>query len=642
MYRMGITMIVFCLMMSACIAGGTRVFITTPEQLAIPGDAPPMLLSNNKVYALQDTIYINKNEFAKSRNYGFNLKSGSQTQWIRLTVYNTDTTETEAIAELTNPFLNHVKFYALIAGNISDSLITGSGYDFSRRYKEHPNFLYSMLIPAKSAIHCYISIQTGNVSGDFRLIVWNKEKRNEYQLSETKYLSYFFIINISFLLLIGLAISLTRQRYHWYYFIYALFGFIYIYAEVGLGFKNIWPHHPKVQSICILLIANIYQIFGLLFVRKYFNTAERLPVTDKILNILIITGLAFEITVAGGLLFQYTLPKWFVLVNTLLFVLSGFAVFLVAALSVKFKTLRSDAIWFIIGFTPHAICILQLCLRPFGLFNNNNETWFKNIAPVYIDTLHPPNLLFWAVLWEVVIVFWLIIKRLKRLYEENSIMMKQLAFQREKNMSTLLSGIEKERQRIAQELHDGSGVALSALKMKLHILKENRAPESHVQHISGLMKEVDRIYEDIRGISHNLMPKTLSKLGLYPAIDELVNQFRTAAPQIKFSYYKKTSANHFSETAKINIFRIIQELLANVVKHSEATEVTLQLIKHSDSLMISVEDDGKGFDTREVKNGIGLTSVESRVQILNGTLSIDAAPQNGTFISVFLPVTGLN
>ncbi|HMR83783.1 MAG TPA: hypothetical protein PKE30_11655, partial [Niabella sp.] len=62
----------------------------------------------------------------------------------------------------------------------------------------------------------------------------------------------------------------------------------------------------------------------------------------------------------------------------------------------------------------------------------------------------------------------------------------------------------------------------------------------------------------------------------------------------------------------------------------------------SDSLMISVEDDGKGFDTREVKNGIGLTSVESRVQILNGTLSIDAAPQNGTFISVFLPVTGLN
>lgn len=626
-------------MVSACIAGRQDVTMQHP---AIPGKAPSALLPDNKVFTLQDTIHISKNEFTKSTNYGFNLKSGNKIQWIQLTVYNTDTTETEAVIELTNPFLNHVKFYTAIAGNISDSLITGSVYDFNRRYKEHPNFFYNLLIPAGSAIHCYISIQTGNVSGDFRLIVWNKEKRNEYQLSETKYLSYFFIINISFLFLIGLAISLTRQRYHWYYFIYALFGFIYIYAEVGLGFKNIWPHDPRFQNVCILLIANIYQIFGLLFVRKYFNTAERLPVTDKILNILIITGLTFEIIVAGSLLFQYTLPKWFVLVNTLLFVLSGLAVFLVAALSVKFKILRSDAIWFIIGFTPHAVSILQLCLRPFGLFNNNNETWFKNIAPVYIDTLHPPNLLFWAVLWEVVIVFWLIIKRLKRLYEENSIMIKQLAFQREKNMSTLLAGIEKERQRIAQELHDGSGVALSALKMKLHILKENKVPESHVQHISGLMKDVDRIYEDIRGISHNLMPKTLSKLGLYPAIDELVNQFRTAAPQIKFNYYRKTSANHFSETATINIFRVIQELLANVVKHSEATEVTLQLIKHSDSLMISVEDDGKGFDTREVKSGIGLTSVESRVQMLNGTLSIDAAPQNGTFISVFLPVSGLN
>lgn len=209
-------------------------------------------------------------------------------------------------------------------------------------------------------------------------------------------------------------------------------------------------------------------------------------------------------------------------------------------------------------------------------------------------------------------------------------------------MQTLLTGVEQERQRIAQELHDGSGVALSALKMQLQVLKENIGTADATDNISRLMKEVDRVYEDIRNISHNLMPKTLSKLGLYPAIDELLNQFRIAAPQTRFNYFRKISSNHFSETAKINIFRMIQELLTNVVKHANAAEVSLQLIKHNDALMISVEDDGSGFDQRENKNGIGLTSLESRVQMLNGTLSIDSSIQSGTFISIFLPLTNLN
>lgn len=86
---------------------------------------------------------------------------------------------------------------------------------------------------------------------------------------------------------------------------------------------------------------------------------------------------------------------------------------------------------------------------------------------------------------------------------------------------------------------------------------------------------------------------------------------------------------------------MVQELLTNIVKHSGAKEVSLQLIRHNDSLMISVEDDGVGFNLRETRNGIGLTSVESRVQIFEGTLSIDSAPQNGTFVSILLPIKNI-
>lgn len=594
----------------------------------------------NNVKNIRDVILLDSNH-NESESFGFNLRLSSQSNWIICTVENTDSLAAQSIIELTNPFLKTVRFYTLDSLTVTDSLITGAQFAFNQRPKNHPNFQYVLVIPAHEKRRCLVNVEVGNVSGDFKLIISNKDKRNDYQLTETKYLSYFFIINISFLFLIGIAILLTRQRYHWYYFIYALFGFFYIYAEIGLGFKNIWPQKPFLQSTCILLIANIYQVFGLLFVNKYFNTKARLPFLYKLLSILVLSGLFYELVVFAYTLFHASLPKWIVQTNTIIFVISGICVFFVAGTSIKFKTLRSDAIWFIIGFTPHAISILQLCLRPFGLFNNTQEAWFRKIAPVYIDTIHPPNFLFWAVLWEVIIVFWLIINRLRLLYEENNRMMAQLSFQREKNLRTLLTGVEKERQRIAQELHDGSGVALSALKMKLNVLKDGQQ-QNDSNKVSDLMKDVDRIYDDIRNISHNLMPKTLSKLGLYPAIDELVNQFRLAAPQIKFNYFRKVQTNNYSENAKINIFRMIQELLTNVVKHSEAKEVTLQIIKHADALMISIEDDGKGFDSRETKSGIGLTSLESRVQMLNGNLSIDAAPQNGTFISINIPLGALN
>lgn len=598
------------------------------------------LLGTYPVKKIPGVINIANGNNNKPVNFGYNLKLGSVNNWLQCEIRNSDTLSSEAIIELTNPFLNRIRFYTFDSARLIDYMVCGAGYAFNDRQKNHPNFQYSIPLPPGKKITCLIAIDAGNVSGDFKLMIWNKESRNEFQLIETKYLSYFFIINISFLLLIGIAIFITKQRFHWYYFVYALFGFIYIYVEVGLGFKNVWPDDPFLQSISILLVANIYQIFGLLFVKKYFNTKAKMPVLSVFLTLLIYTGLVFEFTILGFIIFHHHLPVWFVFSNTIVFILSGFVVFSIAAFSIWLRNLRSDAVWFILGFTPHAISILQLCLRPFRLYNTTDELWFKQLSPIYIDTIHPPNFLLWSVLWESIIVFLLIIKRLRLLYEENNRMTRQLASQREKNMQTLLSGVENERQRIAQELHDGSGVALSALKMKLNLLKENKSNQDEAN-IHNLMKEVDRIYEDIRSISHNLMPKTLSKLGLFPAIEELINQFRIAAPQIKFNYYKKIEIVSLSENAKINIFRMVQELLTNIVKHSAAKEVSLQLIRHNDSLMISVEDDGIGFDTRETKNGIGLTSVESRVQMFEGTMAIDSAPQNGSFISIFLPIMNL-
>lgn len=615
-------------------------FLSKDGKAYFQSESTDSITTASLIKRISDTIVIKNVNPAIPLSLGFNLKLGSKNNRLAFVLKNEDTLQSEAIVELTNPFLDLIKLYTYNSEKVTDSIICGAMYIYKYRLRNHPNFQFLIKLLPGQTLTCLMNIDVGNVSGDFKFMAWNRQSRNEFKLTETKYLDYFFIINISFLLLIGIAIFITKQRFHWYYFVYALFGFIYIYTEVGLGFKNLWPKHPYFHSISILFIANIYQIFGLLFIKRYFNTEARFPMLDRILVSLVYAGILFELTIFGFASFQSTIPLWFVKSNTIIFILSGLIVFSTAVFSIRIKNLKSDSIWFIIGFSPHAFSILQLCLRPFALYNTTDELWFKQIAPIYIDTIHPPNLLLWAVLWESIIVFLLIIKRLRILYEENIRMTRQLALQRERNMQTLLTGVENERKRIAQELHDGSGVALSALKMKLNVLKENPG-DLKASQISGLMKDVDHIYEDIRNISHNLMPKTLSKLGLFPAIDELVNQFRIAAPQIKFNLYKKAETIVLNENAKINIFRMVQELLTNIVKHSGAKDVSLQLIRHNDSLMISVEDDGVGFNFRETRNGIGLTSVESRVQIFEGTLSIDTSPHNGTFVSIFLPIKNI-
>lgn len=599
-------------------------------------------LSGKQPQAIDQIIKLNPDAFKTRHQEGFNLKLKSQGNWIKKSFFNNDSVSKDIIVELVNPFLYEVKFYAVDSSAVKDSLVVGASKTFNSRQILHPNFQYQLALPPLQQADCYIQINAGTVSSDLVLLVWEKDKRKDYQLTETKYLSYFLIINIVFLLLIGLAIFQTKQQYHWFYFLYILFGIAHIYTDLGLGFKNIWPNNTSFNNAAIFIFANGYLVFGISFVRKYFETIKRAKSLDYILRILVITGIASGLLEILMTFFLPQLPVWLIIFNTSIFLIAGIMVFVTAAFCLRYRFMKNDTVYFLIGFLPHAIAISFLCFRVFGWFNNSKEAWFEHLVPFYIKTTYTPNFLLWAVLWELVIVFYLIIRRVKHIYESNSNMALELAQQREKSMRGLLADVEKERKRIAQELHDGTGVRLSTLKMKLNVLKEKIADSKPGDSdINSLMQDVDKLHEEIRGISHNLMPKTLSKLGLYPAVEELVNQFKIASPKMKLNYFVKATENNFNEDAKINIYRIIQELLTNVVKHAQAKEVTLQMIKHNDNLMVSVEDDGVGFDMRESRQGLGLTSIESRVRVLNGTMSVDSSPGNGTFISVFLPLKNL-
>ena len=199
-----------------------------------------------------------------------------------------------------------------------------------------------------------------------------------------------------------------------------------------------------------------------------------------------------------------------------------------------------------------------------------------------------------------------------------------------------MMGIEHERQRIAQDLHDGLGVLLSTIKMKLSIENET---EQKQQKLGNLMGDIDIALEDIRGISRNLMPITLSKLGFNRAIEELIQNIRISNPNLDIELIKIVDNERLIEPVGVNLYRIIQELLQNVLKHSKASELIIQLFSRDDVFVLMVEDNGVGFDVLDKKTGgIGLENVKYRVVSMQGLLNVDSFKGKGSTITIEIPL----
>jgi two-component system NarL family sensor kinase len=210
---------------------------------------------------------------------------------------------------------------------------------------------------------------------------------------------------------------------------------------------------------------------------------------------------------------------------------------------------------------------------------------------------------------------------------KNSELEELLANQESEVYASILKGQEQERERIAQDLHDRLGGTLAALKLAL------RKPQNHVEDEDLLI--IDSAVNEVRSISHNLSTGLVYKYGLNEAVNQL---FKTLGNSkgIKFSLYLHPEIGKLGKTLGIELYRIVQELVSNTLKHSKADEVSLQTNFSKDIFNLIYEDNGIGFDPKELKGGIGLENVNARVERIGGELNIDAAKGRGSIFIVEL------
>ncbi len=211
----------------------------------------------------------------------------------------------------------------------------------------------------------------------------------------------------------------------------------------------------------------------------------------------------------------------------------------------------------------------------------------------------------------------------------------------QQNLATkaVLEAEENERNRIASDLHDGVGQTMTAAKMNLSAIESRLsfAGKEDEQLFKTVINLIDSGCKEVRTVSHNMMPNTLIKAGLSAAIKEFVNHLDSRV--IKVQLYTEGLDKHIEPSTENVLYRVVQECVNNVIKHSGANHLDISLEKDSQGISVTIEDNGKGFDitNKANQNGLGLKNIETRIKYLNGTVEWSSAPGKGTIVAIHVP-----
>jgi two-component system NarL family sensor kinase len=263
----------------------------------------------------------------------------------------------------------------------------------------------------------------------------------------------------------------------------------------------------------------------------------------------------------------------------------------------------------------------QIQLQQFAIVRNNY--WFAGIA---------------LALLSGALLTWSFYHRYK--LKQEALLQQEILHQQQVASKAVLEAEEKERKRIAEDLHDGIGQMMSAAKMNLSAIENElvfKTPDQKLkfERIIGLIDESCR---EVRNVSHHMMPHVLVNAGLGAALKEFTDKVDNTVLEIEL--YHEGLQERLDMNVEAILYRVIQECVNNVIKHAAASHLTISLIKDADGLSATIEDNGIGFDAgkKNGHEGMGLKNIRTRIEYLKGSVDFDTRPGNGTLVAIHIPL----
>ena len=203
-------------------------------------------------------------------------------------------------------------------------------------------------------------------------------------------------------------------------------------------------------------------------------------------------------------------------------------------------------------------------------------------------------------------------------------------------IDAMIEGQEKERQRIANDLHDDLGGLMATVKLHFNALKDKKSPEL----FNKTNSLIDEAYQKVRSVAHAKNSGVIAKHGLLKSVKEMADKI-SIANKLNIEVIDYGLDTRLENSLELTIFRIVQELLSNAVKHANASEISVHITNHEESLNLMVEDNGIGFNQNQItktKKGMGISSIDKRVEHLDGKLTIESEKNKGTTVIIDIPL----
>jgi signal transduction histidine kinase len=243
--------------------------------------------------------------------------------------------------------------------------------------------------------------------------------------------------------------------------------------------------------------------------------------------------------------------------------------------------------------------------------------------------------------FEILIFTAILAFQFKLLSDERLALQAEVAKEKTARLKEFFHGQEKERERIARELHDhvaGTLVGARFLLPSLHQLR-NQLDLTQLNFYEKALSALDQSIHDVRNISHQLLPPSFQETSLQLEMEKLVSTYRLLAPATYFSMTFDVDESRISPDIAMTLYRISQESLQNIHKHAHASSVWMHICLLNDVLQLRIEDNGRGFDPANIRQGIGLHNFKSRISAYDGaSFKLHAAPGSGTRIELDIPI----
>lgn len=541
--------------------------------------------------------------------------------WSIFTVKNIGVEDERILYQLNNPYIKQIQVYIIEEGRPKLLFEMGTNYPFHTRPITYHDFVFPLIVKANSSsIVLIMAHNHGEIfSSKPELLNEKSFQRKEQKLYITLGIIFgIMVFNIIINLFLGISL---RDNIHYLYAVYTIAALLWLLSSLGMDFEYIYPNNPKIfliaqgfsGGITMILMAQLAIVF--LQLKTVRGKAYLfLNVTKWVLFLVIPIW-----TIVNYWFLDYTILRK-ALSNTYLLAISCVAIGMIWNALTRIKD----------GFKPAWFYLAAMVYLASSIFN----MCFIIIASRDLSALNsPPNSIQQGIIIETIIIFFGIIYRYNLFKQERKELKIKLAEQNMEIMQRIVSAQEEERKRIAQDLHDDVGATLSTLLLyATNIPEKGKWSSEFGQEYSERCQSIGKkALSDLRYISQDLLPKEFSSLGLFNVLENKVEELNRMTAT-NFLLNMDGDDSKLQENMSLMIYRIINEILNNIVKHAKAETANIEILVNDAEVELLVEDNGIGIPLEITSQGIGLKNIRSRVDFLQGTLNIDHSARGTTFI----------